>query len=140
MNEPADARTRTDRAFLGQGWRFPLDTDEHGRIELAAGREDVEQAIRIVLGTAKGERVMRPEFGCGIHEYVFSEVNTTTLNLIEDSVTEALVRWEPRIEVRNVETTVDDAEAGRLLVRIDYLLRRTNTEFNVVYPFYLREG
>lgn len=138
MNDPAD--TRTGRAFLGRGWRFPPATDKHGRIELAEGQEDVEEAIRIILGTAKGERVMRPEFGCGIHEYVFTEVNTTTLNLIEDSVLEALVRWEPRIDVRTVEVTVDDVEAGRLLVRINYLLRSTNAEFNMVYPFYLRES
>ncbi|WP_336364722.1 GPW/gp25 family protein [Halalkalicoccus salilacus] len=138
MNEPTD--TRPDRAFLGRGWQFPPDPDNNGHIELAAGREDVEQAIRIILGTAKGERVMRPEFGCGIHEYVFTEVNTTMLKLIEDSVQEALVRWEPRIDVQNVEATVDDAKAGQLLVRINYLLRSSNTEFNMVYPFYLGES
>lgn len=100
---------------------------------------DIRESIQIVLGTAKGERVMRPDFGCGIHEYVFSTIDTTTLNLIASTVRDALVEWEPRIEVQNVDISTEEIDVGKLLIRVDYRVRSTNTEFNLVYPFYLRE-
>lgn len=125
--------------FLGTGWAFPVDTDWQGAIELAADEADIDQSIRIILGTAPGERVMRPDFGCGIHSYAFTSVNTTTVTLIEDTVERALVRWEPRIDVDRVEVSVEDLSAGRLLIDIAYTVRRTNNEFNLVYPFYLEE-
>jgi hypothetical protein len=127
------------RDFLGTGWSFPVEPDATGDVELSSGEADVAESIWIVLGTAKGERVMRPDFGCGIHDYVFATVNTTTLNLIETSVREALIRWEPRIEVQNVEIRTDEIRAGKLLVDIDYRIRNSNTEANLVYPFYLEE-
>jgi hypothetical protein len=127
------------RDFLGTGWSFPVEPDATGDVELSSGEADVAESIWIVLGTAKGERTMRPDFGCGIHEYVFATVNTTTLNLIETSVREALIRWEPRIEVQNVEIRTDEIRTGKLLVDIDYRIRSSNTEANLVYPFYLEE-
>lgn len=123
--------------FRGTGWAFPVETDGDGRMETASGREDVEQAIRIILGTAKGERVMRPDFGCGIHEYAFAAIDTTTRRLIETSVREALEEWERRIEVLDVSTDTAELENGRIDIEIDYRLRRTNDEFNLVYPYYL---
>jgi hypothetical protein len=128
-----------ERRFLGSGWAFPVDTDYQGAVELASAEADIEQAIRIILGTAPGERVMRPEFGCDIHSYAFTTVNTTTVTLIEDAVEQALVRWEPRIDVDLVEVQVDDLAEGRLLIDVQYTVRRTNNEFNLVYPFYLEE-
>jgi phage baseplate assembly protein W len=83
---------------------------------------------------------MRPEFGCGIHDYVFATVDTTTLNLIGSTVRDALVEWEPRIEVLDVDVSTEGIDAGRLTIGVDYRVRSTNTEFNLVYPFYLREG
>jgi phage baseplate assembly protein W len=127
----------TGEDFRGTGWAFPVDTDGEGEMETASGREDVEQAIRIIIGTAKGERVMRPDFGCGIHEYAFAAVDTTTLRLIETSVREALEQWERRIEVLDVSTDTSDLDAGRIDIAIDYRLRQTNDEFNLVYPFYV---
>lgn len=127
-----------ERDFLGTGWRFPVETDRTGKIQLSTAEADIEESIRIILGTAKGERVMRPEFGCGVHDYVFASTSPTTLNLVESSVRDALVRWEPRIEVLDVATTAETE--GRLDVRIDYRVRSTNTEFNLVYPFYVEEG
>ncbi|WP_152042266.1 GPW/gp25 family protein [Salinigranum salinum] len=127
------------RDFLGTGWSFPVEPDATGDVELSSGEADVAESIWIVLGTAKGERTMRPDFGCGIHDYVFATVNTTTLNLIETSVREALIRWEPRIEVQNVEIRTDEIRTGKLLVDIDYRIRNSNTEANLVYPFYLEE-
>lgn len=130
----------TAKNFLGTGWRYSVQTDSAGRIELSSGEADVEEAIRIILGTSKGERVMRPSFGCGIHDYAFASVNATTLHSIERAVEEALVEWEPRIDVLSVEASADDVESGILLIRIDYRVRSTNADANVVYPFYLQEG
>lgn len=122
--------------FRGTGWALPVDASE-GSVETASGRDDVEQSIRIILETAKGERVMRPDFGCSIHEYAFSTVDTTTLRLVETTVREALETWEPRVDVESVDASAANLERGRLDVEITYRLRRTNDEFNLVYPFYV---
>lgn len=126
--------------FLGRGWQFPVNTDNRGNIELSAGVTDIEESIRLILETAKGERVMRPEFGCGIHDYVFTTIDRSTLTLIETSVRDALREWEPRIDVQSVEVSTDELDSGKLLIRIDYRVRDTNNEFNLVYPFYLEGG
>lgn len=126
--------------FLGTGWTFPVQTDARGAIELSSDEADIREAIRIILGTAPGERVMRPEFGCGIQNFAFTTVNTTTVSLVENTVREALVRWEPRIDVGRVEASTAELGEGRLLIRIEYTVRRTNNEFNLVYPFYFEEG
>ncbi|MDS0301121.1 GPW/gp25 family protein [Halogeometricum sp. S1BR25-6] len=125
------------KTFLGTGWSFPVRTDDRSAVATATGEADVEQSIRILLGTAKGERVMRPEFGCDIHNYAFAVVDTTTRTLISASVEKALARWEPRIEVERVETSAADLDAGRLLVSIDYRIRSSNARRNLVYPFYV---
>jgi phage baseplate assembly protein W len=126
--------------FLGRGWSFPVTTDREDAMDLAAGVTDIEQSIRIIIGTAKGERVMRPEFGCGIHEYTFAAVDTTTLTLVESAVEDALVEWEPRIEVLSVDTDTARLANGRLDIGVEYRVRRTNTERNLVYPFYVDGG
>ena len=129
------------RDFLGIGWRYPVATDAlTGDIALSRYDSDVKEAIRIILETKQGERVMRPRFGCGIHDLVFEEINATTLTAIEASVRDALVTYEPRIELLNVAVDPADALDGLLLVAIDYRLRRTNQEDNLVYPFYFKEG
>ena len=125
-------------AFLGVGWSFPLEF-ENGRAKLAEYEVSVHQAIWIVLGTARGERVMRPDFGCGIHDLVFGMSNATTAGLIAYEVRQALLRWEPRIEVLDVRVSPDDA-GRQLLVDIDYQIRATNSRYNLVYPFYLDRG
>lgn len=126
--------------FLGRGVAFPVDTDPSRAVTYAEGETDIEQAIRIIIGTAPGERVMRPQFGCGIHDRVFATVNTTTRSLIEDDVRDALLEWEPRIDVQSVTARNDPDEQGKLLIEIDYRVRATNTEDNLVYPFYLEGG
>lgn len=126
--------------FLGIGWKFPVKVDENKQIALSRYEEDIKEAIRIILGTAKGERVMRPDFGCGIHELVFAPINTSTMSLVENTVREALITWEPRIELIKVEVSPEASKEGKLLVSIDYSVRATNVRFNLVYPFYLREG
>jgi len=110
-----------------------------GKIKMSEYEVDIKEAIWITLGTSKGERVMRPDFGCGIHDYVFAPINASTLSQVESSVCEALTRWEPRIEILKVRASSDMADVGRLLISIDYRVRTTNNEFNLVYPFYLEE-
>lgn len=126
-----------DRDFLGQGWSFPVSTDGTEDVEYAAAEADIEEAIRIIIGTAKGERVMRPDFGCGIHEYVFDTVDRSTLTVIETAVEEALVEWEPRIDIEDVDASTDRLDEGRLDISVDYQVRSTNNEHNLVYPFYI---
>jgi phage baseplate assembly protein W len=127
-------------SFLGVGWAFPVQVDAGGRVVMSQYEKDIKEAILIILGTAKGERVMRPDFGCGIHDYVFSVINTDTLTLVEASVREALTVWEPRIELIGVTVSADKASEGKLMINIDYKVRTTNNRFNLVYPFYLSEG
>jgi phage baseplate assembly protein W len=126
--------------FLGVGWRFPVQVDSAGNIAMSALEQDIRESIRIILGTAKGERAMRPDFGCGIHDFVFDAMSTTTLGLIESTVREALIRWEPRIELLSIRVSTEAAAGGQLLVGVDYRVRATNNEFNLVYPFYLTES
>jgi len=129
------------RDFLGIGWRYPVAMDpQSGDIALSRYDRDVREAIRIILETAPGERVMRPDFGCGIHDLVFEEINATTLTAIEATVREALIAYEPRIELNAVVIDPSDALDGLLVISIDYRLRRTNQEDNLVYPFFFREG
>jgi len=126
--------------FLGVGWKFPVKVDGDRTIAMSRYEEDIKEAIWIILGTAKGERVMRPDFGCGIHDLVFTPINTTTVTLVEESVREALTFWEPRIELKKVEVSTDKAAEGKLPISIDYVVRTTNNHFNLVFPFYMREG
>ena len=126
--------------FLGTGWSFPVETDNRGDVAVSSADEDIRESIRIILGTAKGERLMRPEFGCDIHKHLFSAATPSTLNLIESSVREALVQWEPRIDIESVEAQTDDEEPNKVLIEIAYHVRTTNSLSNMVYPFYLTEG
>ena len=126
-----------DREYIGQGLAFPLQVDPRGGIALATGTHDIEQAIRIILMTAPGERVMRPEFGCRIHELVFAPHDAATESLAAYYVQVALERWEPRIELREVEVVTDPARDGVLLVEIKYEVKDTHDERSIVYPFYL---
>lgn len=123
-------------SFLGRGWSFPLRPDGRGGIALAEGETDIEQAIRIILGTSRGERPMRPDFGCRIHELVFSPINATTLGLAAHYVEEALGWWEPRIQVREVEVDPDPEDPACLLITIRYEIKATHDERSLVYPFY----
>lgn len=126
-----------DEDFLGRGWAFPVGVDATGDVRTSVDEQTVEESIRVIIGTAKGERVMRPDFGCGIHDYVFETVDANTLTLVEASVEEALVEFEPRIAVEDVSVSTEDISEGVLLVEIDYRVRDSNTRRNMVYPFYL---
>jgi phage baseplate assembly protein W len=129
-----------DPDFLGRGWAFPVGSGWDDEVALAAGRADIEQAIRIILATEPGERVMRPDFGTGLRRLLFEPLNTATLTLAELRVRQALVAWEPRIDVDDVTVTAADAASGGLLISVGYTIRATNTFYNLVYPFALQEG
>src|SRR3712207_409268 len=123
--------------LLGSGLAFPLQIDPHGSLALARGEEDVDQAIQLILGTAPGERPMRPEFGCGVHDFVFDSIDANTIGNMEEAIREALARWEPRIDVRDVRFDASEAPNGLLTIDITYEVRATNTSRNLVYPFYV---
>ena len=129
-----------DPSFLGRGWAFPVVAGRDGRVAFVAGEDAIEEAIQIVLGTSQGERVMRPEFGCGIWDLVM-EANTAQLQgRVQLRVREALVRWEPRIDVIDVRVESPAEQKHVLLIRIDYRVRSNNAFYNLVYPFFLQEG
>ncbi|HEX8291444.1 MAG TPA: GPW/gp25 family protein [Pyrinomonadaceae bacterium] len=124
------------KIFLGKGWQFPVAVDAGGELAVAAYEESVRQSIWLILGTAKGERVMRPDFGCGIYDMVFGVNSSTTAAEAAEEVRDALVSFEPRIDVLDID--VSPAGGGEVLyISIDYQVRATNTVFNLVYPFYL---
>lgn len=128
------------KAFLGVGWAFPPRVEADGVIAEAIYEEDIRQAIRIIIFTNRNERLMRPDFGAGLNEFIFASVNTTTMTLIETRVRESLILWEPRIDVEGVSVTADKSERNKLLIDLTYRVRVTNTQHNLVFPFYLEEG
>ena len=126
--------------FLGSGWKFPPRLDNRGRIELVHQEQDVEEAIRLILMTRKGERPMRPEFGCDIHTLVFAPNDAATAGLARRYVHEALVRWEPRIRVLEVRAQPDRRNPERLLINVDYQTIVSQQRRNLVFPFYVIPG
>ena len=133
-------RTRLSRDFLGIGWKFPLQVTPAGHIARARYEQRIEESIFLILSTSPGERPMRPGFGCGIHDLVFSLNDATTASLLAYEVREALVEWEPRAEVLGVHINPEPGEANKLLIQLEYRVRLTNNVFNLVYPFYLENS
>ena len=129
--------------FIGRGWAFPVRADKTGGIALVSRERELAESIELILRTPKGDRPMRPEFGCGIWDEVFSPMDATTAGRVAYDVRAALDRWEPRIEVTAVDVTYQE-EKGRMDVQITYFERETNDRRNLVFPFYIipegREG
>ena len=126
-----------DHDIVGKGWQFPPRLGRRGSIGLVGGEAEIEQAILIILHTAPGQRVMRPEFGCRLPELVFAPNNNLTAGLAERYVREALGRWEPRIRLVSVTVTPDEDNRARLLISVAYRIKATHSRRSLVYPFYL---
>jgi phage baseplate assembly protein W len=133
------AGTPQGKAFLGVGWAFPPAASATGDMATVAYETDIQQSIRIILGTAPGERVMRPDFGAGLKTLLFEPMNTTTAALAQYNVQKALIQWEPRIDQITV-TVTPQPSTGCLMIDIRYRVRLTNVFYNLVFPFYLSEG
>jgi phage baseplate assembly protein W len=123
--------------IIGRGWAFPPDIDAQGGLALTSERSEIEQAILIILTTSLGQRVMRPEFGCRLQELVFAPNDNQTAAQARRFVEEALGRWEPRIELVNVEARPDSDDGSRLLIEIAYEVKATHDQRSLVHPFYL---
>ena len=128
------------REFLGVGWKFPIQVTPNGKIAQASYEQRIQESIYLILSTSKGERVMLPDFGCGIHDLVFAPNNAITLSIVVQNVREVLVAYESRIDVLDIYAETAPDEPNLLLIRIDYRIRANNTMGNLVYPFYIREG
>lgn len=122
--------------LIGVGWRFPIAVDGRGGIALASGERDIEEAIRLILETPKGYRLMRPEFGCRIHELIYAPINTSTIAMACRYVEEALAWWEPRIEVLDVAADRQPEHDNTIPLTISYRVRATHDERALVFPFY----
>ena len=126
--------------LIGRGWQFPVRPGFDGKLAFQGGPEKIRQSIWLILSTSPGERQMLPEFGCSIHDLVF-QANTASLrSLVAVNVREALGRWEPRIDVFDVQVETQPERRNYLLIRIDYRIRTFNTFANLVFPFFINEG
>lgn len=134
------SRVGNAKDFLGIGLKYPIQINRKGALELSPYEEDIADSIRIILSTPKGERVMRPDFGCDISKFIFDNNNTSIINRIKYTVLEALTIWETRIKVNNIEVVTDKLNEGKLLINIHYNISSTNNRYNIVYPFYFKEG
>jgi phage baseplate assembly protein W len=132
--------TGDTREFLGVGWKFPLQVTPGGKIAQARYEQRIEESIFLILSTSKGERIMLPDFGCGIHELVFAPNNASTLAMVTQTVRQALTTHERRIDVLDIDAETAPEQPNLLLIRINYRIRANNALGNLVYPFYISEG
>jgi phage baseplate assembly protein W len=131
----------SDNAFLGRGWSFPPTFDKASRgVAMLEDEADIESSLDILLSTRLGERIMQPNYGCNLDEMVFEAMNLTMLTYLKDLVENAILYFEPRIELEGLEIDTSREAEGLLLIMIDYRVRTTNSRFNYVYPFYKNEG
>ena len=127
--------------FLGRGWSFPPAFSAGGaQVQTVAGEDDIEQSLSLLLATRRGERVMVPDFGCDLTEFLFEEISPALVGQVRDLVSDAILNHEPRVLLNGVEVSDERAGEGLLLIEIDYQVRATNSRYNLVYPFYLREA
>ncbi|MEM6967096.1 MAG: GPW/gp25 family protein [Bacteroidota bacterium] len=135
-----------DKSFLGRGWAFPPEFEElgnRGEVKMVEANEDIHQSLEILLDTSLGERILQPSYGCSLRDFQFDPMNESMLGYIRDLVENALLYHEPRIKVLNVninKSTSQEAIEGKLIINVTYQVRGTNSRFNFVYDFYLREG
>jgi phage baseplate assembly protein W len=130
-----------EQAILGAGWSFPPTFSRADfSVAMVEADTDIRESLWILFSTTLGERIMLPEYGTQIWQMVFRAINTTLMTQLADMVSQAILYWEPRIDVVDINVTPDASQDGRVLIMVDYIVRRTNTRSNLVYPFYLQEG
>lgn len=122
--------------FVGAGWAFPLELDQTGSFALVTDEREIQEAIRLIIGTSYGERPMRPDFGCAIHDFVFAEADAGTAGRLSYEVRASLRRWEPRIDVEDVSVSIDEVDRSLMYIDIRYHIKSTNDSRNLVFPFY----
>jgi phage baseplate assembly protein W len=126
-----------DPGIIGRGMRFPMAVDARGCIAMSGGPDELDGSVRVIVSTAPGERVMRPQFGCRIWDLLFEPVNANTIGLMAEAVRQAVAQWEPRVEVEDVVVTPDQDDATHVAIAVSYRIRATNDRRNLVYPFYV---
>jgi phage baseplate assembly protein W len=131
----------TDKSFLGTGWGFPPEFNKKsGTVGMVAGEEDIDESLRILIATLPKERVMQPAYGCGLKALVFENITESTLTLVKDAIQRAVLFFEPRIDLEDIEINEEQAYGGVLYIKLHYTVRTTNSRSNLVYPFYFREA
>lgn len=129
------------KSFLGVGWSFPPTFQKNPcQVAMVADEEDIEQSLKILLSTRHGERVMQPEYGCNLDVLLFEPINTSLITFVKDIIEKAVLYHEPRIELTKIEIVTDQVLEGILLIELEYVVRTTNSRYNLVYPFYLNEA
>ena len=123
--------------FVGRGISFPMRVDQSGALALTSGGADIDGSLRMVLTTAPGERLMRPQFGCRIWDLLFEPINANTIGLMAESVKDAVSQWEPRVDLEDVQIEPDPRDHSRVMINLKYKVRATNDRRNLVYPFYV---
>jgi len=131
----------TDNSFLGSGWSFPPEFNKNSKsVKMVSGEEDIDESLRILMATKPMERVMQPAYGCGLKSLVFEKIDSSSLTLIRDAIKQAVIFFEPRIDLEDIEIDEERAYEGILYIKLIYTVRTTNTRTNLVYPFYFMEG
>ncbi|MDR0350663.1 MAG: GPW/gp25 family protein [Coriobacteriales bacterium] len=139
--QPSRPRADHPKDYLGRGWSYPVNVNKAtGRVNLSEYEDDIQEALRIILSTRRGERVMRPDFGSSLHEYVFEPADLNTATLIKKATTDAISQWEPRVKDLRVEVSFPKGAQGGFVLDISYVVNATNSMYNMVYPFFLNEG
>ncbi len=129
------------KTFLGIGWSFPPSFDNRsGTNKMVSDAEDIAQSLRLILLTAYGERIMRPEFGSNLFNTIFGSINSLTINKISRYINQSVLEFEPRVTLNNVEIDQDVVHDGKLNIKLDYTIRTINVRTNIVFPFYFKEG
>jgi len=132
-----------NKAFLGVGWSFPPEFHKHAdglEVKMVTEEEDIGESLRILLSTRPGERIMQPDYGCGLHTMVFESIEESTITELKDIIERAVLFYEPRITLEGIDINTEDELEGRLKIQLNYTVRKTNTRSNIVYPFYYLEG
>lgn len=131
----------TTASYLGKGWDFPPKfLKNQGEIKLISDIEDIESSLQIIITTRRGERVMRPKFGCDLTDQIFENLSATQMTIMKNRIKEAIIIYEPRVEVIKISLDTQNFLEGKFLIKIEYIIRATNTRRNIVFPYYITEA